>query len=121
MLSNYKAYKGNEVCLIFDGYNLKDNLGSKEDINGIHIVYTKEGLSADGYIESLISEIGKNYSVRVATSDGMIQLTALRAGVIRMSNSELKYELDSVFEKIDSILKENNLKEIKLSDIAKHK
>ncbi len=119
MLANYKAYKGNEVCLIFDGYKLKDNLGTKQDLHGIHIAYTKEGESADSYIESLIHEIGKNYSVRVATSDGLIQLAALRSGVIRLSSRELQYELMQALKEIDYLLKETNKSNIKLSDVAK--
>ncbi len=119
MLANYKAYRGNEVCLIFDGYKLKDNIGTKEDIHGIHVAYTKEGESADNYIESLVHEIGKNYSVRVATSDGLIQLTALRAGVIRMSNRELKYEVDQALAEIDDVLREGTLDKIKLEDLVK--
>ncbi len=120
MLINYRAFKNNEVCLIFDGYKRKDNLGAKEDDHGIHIVYTKEGESADAFIEALVREIGKNYSVRVATSDGLIQLTALRAGVIRMSSKELEYELEKTLNEISAILQIPR-KKITLADIARLK
>jgi len=116
---NYKVYKGNEVCLVFDGYNLKDNLGTKEDVHGVHTVYTKEGLSADGYIEALIHDIGKNYSVRVASSDGLIQLAALKSGVIRMSGRELKYEVEKALSEISVLVSETQSNSLKLKDIAK--
>ena len=121
LLSNYKAYKGNEVCLIFDGYNLKDNIGTKEDVHGVHVVYTKEGESADAYIEALVHEIGKNYSVRVASSDGLIQLKALSSGVMRMSNRELKYELDQVLGEISQVLADSSNKSLKLGDVYRPK
>ena len=58
------------------------------------MVYTKENETGDSYIESLLAEIGPNYNVRVATSDALVQLSGVRAGVLRMSARELQEELD---------------------------
>ena len=44
-------------------------------------------------LADFIKNIGKNYSVRVATSDGLVQLSSLRSGVLRMSARELKNEV----------------------------
>lgn len=118
MLENYKGYKGGELVLVFDGYKVKDNPGSKDSGSGIKIVYTKEGESADGYIERLCREIGKNYNVRVATSDGMIQLTALRAGVIRMSARELEMEVRAVLSEITDLLQKQNSGPKKLGELV---
>ena len=57
------------------------------------MVYTKENETGDAYIEALVAQIGRNYSVRVATSDGLVQLSSLRSGVLRMSARELQEEL----------------------------
>jgi predicted RNA-binding protein with PIN domain len=57
------------------------------------VTYTKEGQTADAYIESLVDQIGRNYSVRVATSDSLVQLSSLRSGVLRMSARELWEEV----------------------------
>ena len=51
--------------------------------------------TADGYIEALVDQIGKNYAVRVATSDALVQLSSLRSGVLRMSARELKNEVEA--------------------------
>jgi predicted RNA-binding protein with PIN domain len=59
------------------------------------VVYTKEGETGDAYIESLVSQIGRNYAVRVATSDGLVQISSLRSGVLRMSARELQNEVES--------------------------
>ena len=59
----------------------------------MHIVYTKENETADAYIEALAAQIGRNYAVRVATSDALVQLSSLRSGVLRMSARELWEEL----------------------------
>lgn len=52
------------------------------------------------YIEKLIQEIGRNFAVRVATSDGLIQLSALRAGVLRVTAGELLHEVEFVLEQM---------------------
>ena len=59
------------------------------------MVYTAEGETADAYIESLVAQIGSNYNVRIATSDGLVQLSSLRSGVLRMSARELQQEVEA--------------------------
>ncbi|MBR5642293.1 MAG: NYN domain-containing protein [Firmicutes bacterium] len=118
MLVNYHGYRGGELVLVFDGYKVKGNPGSKEETGGIHIVYTKENESADNYIESLVHEIGKNYRVRVATSDGLIQLTALRMGVQRMSARELEHEVRKVLDEIAEVLENQERGGYKLGDLV---
>ena len=89
-LSSYAGFKKCHVVLVFDGYQAKGNPGEKSSVCDIQVVYTKEGETADNYIESLLSKIGKNYSVRVATSDALVQLSGLRTGVLRVSARELQ-------------------------------
>ena len=93
ILSSYAGYKKCTLVLVFDGYKQKGSPGSRTVWNNIRIVYTKEGETGDAYIESLVSEIGTNYTVRVATSDGLVQLSSLRAGVLRVSARELFDEI----------------------------
>ena len=75
-----------------------------EDEGGIHVLYTKESETADAKIERLVHEIGRNYSVCVVSSDGLIQLSALRLGVRRMSSRELHHETKITKAKIDEII-----------------
>ena len=81
--------------VVFDGYKQKGNPGEKSQFHNIQVVYTKEGETADAYIEALADEIGNNYSVRVASSDALVQISSLRSGVLRMSARELKAEVDT--------------------------
>ena len=104
LLSDYQGMRGIKTMLVFDGYKVRAGEGSGTDEDGLGIVYTKEGETADAYIQRLVQEIGKNYNVRVASSDGMIQLFALRAGVLRMSASELLSEVELAREEIQDIL-----------------
>ena len=56
------------------------------------------------YIEKLVHEIGKNEQVRVVTSDGLIQLSAVRSGVLRMSAREFGEEVAEVSRQIGELL-----------------
>ena len=93
ILSSYAGYKKCTLVLVFDGYKQKGSPGSRTVWNNIRIVYTKEGETGDAYIESLVSQIGANDTVRVATSDGLIQLSSWRSGVLRVSARELLEEV----------------------------
>ena len=72
------------------------------------MVFTRQGETADAYMEKLADEIGKNKSVRVVTSDALIQLTALRAGVLRMSAREFRQELAQVAQQLEAAIRDIN-------------
>ena len=96
LLSSYAGYKKCRTVVVFDGYKQKGNPGEKQLFHNIQVVYTKENETGDAYIESLVVQIGKNYSVRVATSDSLVQLSSFRSGVLRMSARELQEEITAV-------------------------
>ncbi len=94
-LSSFAGYTKCRLVVVFDGYKQKGNPGEKSQFHNIQVVYTKEGETADAYIEALADEIGNNYSVRVASSDALVQISSLRSGVLRMSARELRSEVDA--------------------------
>jgi predicted RNA-binding protein with PIN domain len=93
-LSSFAGYRKWRIVLVFDGWKVKGNLGEKSQYHNIQVVYTQENETGDAYIEALVHEIGSNYNVRVATSDGLVQLSSIRSGVLRMSARELRAELE---------------------------
>ena len=93
-LSSYAGFRKCYLVVVFDGYKVKGNPGEKTSFHNIQVVYTKENETADTYIEALASRIGRNYAVKVATSDALVQLSSLRAGVLRMSARELLSEVE---------------------------
>ena len=108
MLSNYCGFTRAELVLVFDGYRSPGNPGSRTEYHNIHVAYTKDGETADAYIERLANDIGKNYSVRVITSDNLIRLSALRSGVLRTSSREFEGEVDWVLGQIEEVLRRSN-------------
>ena len=93
-LSSYAGFTKCRLVVVFDGYKQKGNPGEKSQFHNIQVVFTKEGETADAYIEALAYEIGNNYAVRVASSDGLVQLSSFRSGVLRMSARELREEVE---------------------------
>ena len=67
-------------------------------------MYTKENETGDLYLEKLVKKIGKNEKVTVITSDGLIQLSAVRSGVLRMSAREFENEVRFVSGEIHKII-----------------
>ncbi len=108
MLSNYAGFTKSELVLVFDGFRTPGNPGSRSDYHNIHVAFTKDGETGDAYIEKIADEIGKNYSVRVVTSDNLIRLSALRSGVLRCSAGEFINELDWELGQMEQILKKTN-------------
>ena len=94
ILSSYAGFTKCRLVVVFDGYKQKGNPGEKSQFHNIQVVFTKEGETADAYIEALAYEIGGNYAVRVASSDGLMQLSSFRSGVLRMSARELREEVE---------------------------
>ena len=105
LLSNYCGFHPCELIVVFDSYRVRGGTGSRSRHNNLRVVYTQEDESADLYIETLVGKIGKNYAVRVATSDALIQLSALRSGVLRVSATELERELERTNGEIAAVLR----------------
>ena len=99
-LSSYAGFTKCRTVVVFDGYKQKGNPGEKSQYHNIQVVYTKEGETADAYIEALADRIGGSYAVRVATSDALVQLSSFRSGVLRMSARELRLEIEDTQKKM---------------------
>ena len=93
LLSSYASFKKCELVLVFDGYKNKGSTGERTRWSSIRLVYTPEGQTADAYIEAMAAEIGRNYQLWVVSSDGLVQLSSLGSGVLRMSARELEEEV----------------------------
>ena len=94
VLSSFAGFTKCRLVVVFDGYKQKGNPGEKSQFHNIQVVFTKEGETADAYIEALADQIGSNYAVRVASSDSLVQLSSFRSGVLRMSARELREEVE---------------------------
>lgn len=93
ILCNYQGYKKCHLIVVYDAYKRKGGAGSEQDYHNIRLVFTREGQTADMYIEEYVRTLGKKVKVTVATSDGLEQLTVSSGGALRMSSNELLLEV----------------------------
>ncbi|MEG1003792.1 MAG: NYN domain-containing protein [Clostridium sp.] len=108
MLHNYGSYNNCKVILVFDGYKVAGNLENKEEINkNLSIVFTKDGETADAYIEKEVHNIGRKYEVCVVTSDWLEQQTIFQRGAVRMSSLEFYNEVINIQDKIRNKTEKN--------------
>lgn len=110
ILCNYQGYKKNEIILVFDGYKSKGSEGSVIHYHNIDIVYTKEAQTADQFIELVSARMGREFQIRVATSDALEQMIILARGASRMSARELWKEVKDVEESIRKTYEEKRPK-----------
>ncbi|MDY0234849.1 MAG: NYN domain-containing protein [Gudongella sp.] len=110
ILAEYKHYSGIEVYVIFDAYAVKGSVRSEECFKGVYVVYTKENELADHYIERVLDEIGRDFNIRVATSDWVEQQIVLSRGGTRVSARELESEVEYFKNTVKRKIKKANLK-----------
>lgn len=93
LLEDYSGYSGEDVVLVFDGYQSDRKTRTEEQFGNLMLVYTRHGETADSYIERLVAQTPKYRAVRVATSDCLEQSQVLSTGAIRLTSRELLREL----------------------------
>ena len=104
ILCNYQGFRRCNLILVFDAYRVKGNHREIENEHGITVVYTKEAETADMFIEKTAHELGRNYRVRVATSDNVEQIIIMGNGAIRVSATEFLTEVNEVESAIRRII-----------------
>ena len=96
---DFTYFDGGFTCAVDFGRKVDICLEAKVTLEEDHITFSIDDASiqetGDNYIESLVSQIGSNYNLRVATSDSLVQLSSLRSGVLRMSARELRQEVET--------------------------
>jgi len=103
MLSNYQGYKSIEVIVVFDAYLQKRRYEKTQNFDNIKVVYTKEGETADNFIERFVYLRGRSNVVKVVTSDFLEQIITMSSGGIRVSPRELRLEIQTDLKAADKI------------------
>ena len=111
ILENYVAMREDKLYLVFDAHLSKGSIEKEEKINNITVVFTKEGETADSYIERKVNLIGRKKEVIVVTNDNLEQQTIFQRGATRMSsiefNNEVRKSQNSLREEISKINSKN--------------
>ena len=108
ILADYSSVRGQKVVVVFDAYKQKKpgqnpyrQKGAAdvaEIINGVKVIYTKHGETADTLIERLTGELTAKGVVSVATSDWAEQVIIFGQGAYRITPGELFTMVNEVKE-----------------------
>ena len=105
ILKNYAAYTKTEVTAVFDGYRVPSNAGSEATDDGVTVIYTPQGQTADACMEKLMHGLGPDHTLRVVTSDKLVQFAAIHSGVFRLSAREFLEEIKRIDAEITAFIK----------------
>lgn len=109
ILQNFAGFTEKKIILVFDGYKRPGNNQSNESYPWIDVVYTKEGQTADQFIEKYVSDNREKYRITVASSDGLEQSLIFGQGALRMPARELNALIKQTEQEIRNTIK-NNIK-----------
>lgn len=99
LLANYAHLTGCRVWVVFDAQGVKNAALRQECVDGVEVVFTREGETADSFIERMAGELGSSGgTVYVATSDWAEQRLIFGRGAYRLTPAELKRLVDRVYE-----------------------
>ena len=105
IMCNYTAFYKCRAIVVFDAYKRPDVNNREESHHGkVTEIYTKEGETADAYIERKTAKLAPKNNVRVVTSDYTEQPMVLGSGGLRVSSREFITELERLSEDINEII-----------------
>ncbi|MGL5950979.1 MAG: NYN domain-containing protein, partial [Cetobacterium sp.] len=112
ILHNYGAINECKIMIVFDGHKVLGNLENKyTHSKSLTIIFTKDGETADAYIEKEVHTIGRRFEVYVVTSDSLEQQTIFQRGAVRISSLEF---YNQVFISAEDVKK--NVKKVSLTN-----
>ena len=105
-LTNYRKYKEIQTIVVFDA-QFVPGLTKTYDEYEVQVVFTKEGETADAYIEREVENfINPLNRVYVATSDSAEQWMIFQKGALRKSANELWMDLEYAKRQIKQDVRE---------------
>jgi len=93
ILANYAPLSGQNVVVVFDAHQVKNADERTEVIDGVEVVYTRQGETADSLIERLAGTLSEKGRVHVATSDWDEQRIIFGRGAYRLTPGELRAQI----------------------------
>ncbi len=94
VLANYHPLSGQKIFVVFDAHQVKHSTERVEKIEGVEVIYTQQGETADTFIESLVGRLFDEGTVYVATSDWAEQGIIFGRGAYRITPGELREQIN---------------------------
>jgi predicted RNA-binding protein with PIN domain len=109
-LIQYKNYNNCSVMVVFDAKHGDKFAQSRETIDGIKIIYSKGGETADSIVERIVHSNEKYDRIFVITSDYLQQKVVFKENVYRRSIREFAIELSDFKKRITAKVSEQRVK-----------
>ncbi|MEQ8198207.1 MAG: NYN domain-containing protein [Clostridiaceae bacterium] len=94
VLQNFANFDDCNIEIVFDAHKVAGNLEKKDIIDKkLTVVFTKDGETADSYIERKVNELGRRFEIWVVTSDWLEQQTIFQRGATRISSLEFYHQM----------------------------
>lgn len=110
IMCSYTAFRKCHATIVFDAYKRRGGEGSEQTCGNVKVVYTKEGETADAYVEKTSKSLVNDYTVRVVTSDLEEQYVILGNGALRVSVKEFRREIENTEGEINEAIEKARLK-----------
>lgn len=108
IMHTYESFNNCKVKIVFDAYRVNGNLEKSEIVSkNLEVIFTKDGETADSYIEKKVHELGRKYEVCVVTSDSLEQQTIFQRGAVRIPTLEFYNEIIDMESNIRKEAEEN--------------
>lgn len=111
ILASYSGFSGAHILVVFDAYHNPVSNDKKSRDDGIDVIFTDYGETADAYIERTANILGKNDHVRVISSDNLVRLGVFRSGIQRTSSAYFYEELVHSIQNMQKIFDEHRNQE----------
>lgn len=94
ILADHAALTGLKIVVVFDAHHIKGGIERTEVIDGVEVIYTQQGETADSLIERMAGSVSEDgTTVYVATSDWAEQTTIFGRGAFRLTPRELREQV----------------------------
>ena len=90
IMCNYQAIDGAKLILVYDAYRIKGHMTENYNYLNIEVVFTKEGLIADQYIERYVHQNIDKQDITVVTSDSLERSVVFGLGAHVISSQDFE-------------------------------
>ncbi|MCR1935665.1 NYN domain-containing protein [Clostridium tepidum] len=123
ILNNYASYNQYRIYVVFDAHQTDGAENIEKINNNLIVVFTREGETADSFIERYINDLGRKIDVSVVTSDSLEQQLIFQRGATRISSLEFYSQVKETENNIKNKIKKefskrgNRLEEVLQEDL----
>ena len=108
ILRHYADHSRRQVTVVFDAYASKRKAEPPEPEQGIEVIFSGTGKTADDVIERLVAQAGQRERILVVSSDNMVRQTCESLGAQSASAELFEAEVQSGLQELAGLVREHS-------------